>query len=80
MFDIGAEAPDPGSDHLAAFGMGADIARQRQQAKRRFQIDCVRHHVTRQRHALRFAFAILGNFAQLQVIAEGALTERNREV
>ena len=80
MFDIGAEAPDAGADHLAAFGMRADIARQRQQADGGRQIDHVRHRVTRQRNALGLAFAVLADFPQLDVIAERPLAQGNRQV
>src|SRR5271170_2843707 len=39
VLDIGAVAPDPGDDGLAAFGVTADFPRQRQQLQRHFEID-----------------------------------------
>src|SRR5438874_3126459 len=66
MLQIRAEAADPGGDRLAGFGMAADLARQRQQPKRGFEIDILGLHRTRQRYPLRL-LAVLG-LAELYVM------------
>src|SRR5579883_3418987 len=52
VLDIGAEAADARADRLAAFGMGADLPRQREELEGEIERDLLRLHAARQGDAL----------------------------
>src|SRR5215470_5749562 len=52
VLDVGAVAADAGDDGMTVFRMAADLARQRQQLERRFEIDGSRIHAAQKARAL----------------------------
>src|SRR5579872_6464434 len=73
MLDIGAEAPDAGGDHLAAFRVLPDLARQGEKPDRGIKVERLRRQRTRQRYTLRL-FAV----AELDIIAVRPFPESDR--
>src|SRR5687768_14641027 len=73
MSEIGAVAAETGGDRLAAFRMGADGSRQRQQLQRQTEIEAFRRDVLGQRNALR-----LLALAKLDIGAEAARAQAHR--
>ena len=73
----GAEPADAGDDRLAGFGMAAELARQREQPQRGLEIDIGR---LERRAAARPASASRRcRFAELDIVAVGALLQRDRQ-
>src|SRR6185437_15127872 len=78
VFQIGAEAADPGDDLLAGLRVIADVARQGEEPARRVEVDIGRRDAARQRDALWLA-AVLA-VAELNVDAIGTLAQADRLV
>ena len=77
MLQIGAEAANPGDDRRPGLGVGADLARQGEQANRGLEIDAVRILALGQGHPLGLGIVATG-IAKLDVVAVGALAHRHR--
>src|SRR5438876_6659435 len=75
-----AEAADAGGDRLPGLRMLADLARQRQELEREFDLDIARRGALRNAGALRlFAFGVILLLTELDVGTEPASLHRDVE-
>ena len=79
MFDIGTEAPDPGSYLFASLRMIPNVPRQREESQGGFEFDCVGNQIARQGYSAWLALVFLASLSQLQIITEWTFPECNRQ-
>ncbi len=79
VLEIGTEAADAGGDRLAALGVAADLARQRQQRQTPGEVELRRRQPARQRGALGLllVLAVTGRFTELHIVAVRPLAQRH---